>query len=160
MLVNTKIMKSTTIEDKHYSRISIINSVMQETLGDFVKRIRNEKRLSIDEVWKRSGKNISTSYINKIENEPNVNPSFSKLQALATGLGITEAEILQVVGMEMSIDDAERVELEAMYRKRKRLSPARREAFRRILDMADRELDRLYEEEQRESQEKSHTNGK
>lgn len=56
--------------------------------------------------------------------------------------------------------DVERVELEAMYRKRKRLSAARKEAFKRILDMVDRELDRLLEEEQKTSQNKSHANGR
>lgn len=44
-------------------------------------------------------------------------------------------------------NDIERIEIEAMYRKRKRLSGARREAFKRILDMVDHELDRLYKEE-------------
>ena len=58
---------------------------------------------------------------------------------------------LEVAGYSSDDEDTERTELETMYRKRKNLSPARREAFARILDMVDRELDRLHEEEMREN---------
>jgi hypothetical protein len=59
-----------------------------------------------------------------------------------------KSEGLALAGYSSDEEDIERLELEAMYRKRRRLSAERKEAFRRILDMVDRELDRLIEEEE------------
>lgn len=96
MTVNTKIHKTSTIKDKHYSNLFINNSVMSEKLGEFVKRIRREKNLSVADVSQRSNKQISTSYINKIENEPNINLSSPKILALAIGLGEPEEKIFAI----------------------------------------------------------------
>ncbi|HEY0428187.1 MAG TPA: helix-turn-helix transcriptional regulator [Pyrinomonadaceae bacterium] len=64
-------------------------------LGEFVKKIRSIKNLSVDAVSEKSGGKISSSYVNKIENE-NVNVTTPKLKALAKGLGVTESEIFAV----------------------------------------------------------------
>lgn len=72
-----------------------------ETLGEYVKRIRLEKNLTVKNVSEKSGKNdagkwnISPAYVNKIENEsPNL--SAPKLDALAKGLGVSRTEIYAV----------------------------------------------------------------
>jgi transcriptional regulator with XRE-family HTH domain len=72
-----------------------------ETLGEYVKRIRLEKNLTVEAVSEKSGKNskgsynISSAYVNKIENEsPNV--SAPKLDSLAKGLGVSRAAIYAV----------------------------------------------------------------
>lgn len=72
-----------------------------ETLGDFVRRVRTEQRLSLADVQaraKRAGHEIGTTHINRIENgfieAASVTPK--KLIALAAGLGISEDEIFAV----------------------------------------------------------------
>lgn len=148
MIVNTKIDNLNNKKNIIYNSIGFVVD-NAETIGEFSQRIRFEKNLSVAEVRAKSGNKISPSYISKLENEPFVNPSAPKLQALAKGLGEDEELVFAIArGQNLnSENDVERIELEAMYRKRRNLSPARKEAFKRILDMVDRELDRLYEEE-------------
>lgn len=146
-----------------FSKIFSVDSKNSEKLSDFVKRIRREKRLSVLDVERISRQNqskgISNGYVSQIENNYISNVSPDKLQALAKGLGEDEELVFAIArGQNLnSENDIERIELEAMYRKRRNLSAARKEAFKRILDMVDRELDRLYEEELAE-QEKITTN--
>jgi transcriptional regulator with XRE-family HTH domain len=69
----------------------------QETLGDYVRRIRNEKHLSCADIEKRSarfGKPITGSYVNRIENNPALNPTAVALKALANGLGVPVPELM------------------------------------------------------------------
>lgn len=92
-----------------------------ECLGEFVRRIRNKKRLSLADVSRQSalfGPPISASYINRIER----NPAY-KLKALAHGLGIPIDEILAHAVGEMSRDEADTVSLLTRYRE---LSPERK----------------------------------
>ncbi len=61
------------------------------SLGDFVRRIRKEKRLTLAAVSSRSarfGQRITASYINRIENEPQRKVTADRLVALANGLGV------------------------------------------------------------------------
>jgi transcriptional regulator with XRE-family HTH domain len=71
-------------------------SMEHETLADLVRRVRNEKRLSLREVSLRSGGEIANSHISRIENGESTNLTTEKLQALAKGLGIPEEEIFGV----------------------------------------------------------------
>lgn len=79
------------------SKFTPVNSKRIETLPDYVRRIRIEKRLSTVDVEKQSGNRISDSYVTRIENGYVKNVSPEKLQALAKGLGVTEDEIFAVV---------------------------------------------------------------
>ena len=66
-----------------------------ETLGEFVRRIREEKGLSLADESKASarfGKKIAASYISRIENEPTRKITTHRLTALAKGLGVPAAE--------------------------------------------------------------------
>ena len=97
-----------------------------ECLGEFVRRIRNKKRLSLADVSKQSGlfgPPISASYINRIERNPKVKVTAYKLKALAHGLGIPVDEILAHAVGEMSRDEADTVSLLTRYRE---LSPERK----------------------------------
>lgn len=97
-----------------------------ECLGEFVRRIRNKKRLSLADVSKQSalfGPPISASYINRIERNPKVTVTAHKLKALAHGLGIPVDEILAHAVGEMSRDEADTVSLLTRYRE---LSPERK----------------------------------
>lgn len=68
-----------------------------EPLGDFVRRIRKEKNLSLAAVSKQSGRfgqRITASYINRIENDRTRKVTADRLTALANGLGIPPEELL------------------------------------------------------------------
>ena len=62
-----------------------------ETLGDFVRRIRKEKNLTLADVSEQSarfGQRITAGYISHIENDPKRKVTADRLTALANGLGI------------------------------------------------------------------------
>ena len=69
---------------------------VQETLGDFVRRTRNEKGISTLDVERLSNYEISDGYVSRIENNGVKNVSPEKLTALAKGLGVTEEEIFAI----------------------------------------------------------------
>jgi transcriptional regulator with XRE-family HTH domain len=90
-----------------------------ECLGDFVRRIRNEKRLSLIDVSRQSalfGLPISGSYINRIERNPKLRVSPGRLKALAHGLGIPVAELLAHALSKMSRDEADELRLVTRFR--------------------------------------------
>lgn len=68
----------------------------RESLADYVRRLRGEKRLSLAEVSQLSGGHITRSHISRIENGELTNIGLDKLRALAKGLGISEDEIFAV----------------------------------------------------------------
>ena len=70
-----------------------------ETLAEFVRRVRSEKNLSLSDVERQSGRHgpkIAGSYVSRIENGHNDNPGPEKLKALARGLDVPEEEITAV----------------------------------------------------------------
>ena len=108
----------------------------QETLSDYVRRIRNQKHLSCADVEKQSarlGKRIAGSYVNRIENEPTLRPTADRLMALANGLGIPVEELLaRAVGVAPSNDSSHEFELLTRFKK---LSAERRADILKIVDM-------------------------
>ena len=107
-----------------------------EPLGDFIRRIRNEKNLSCTRVSKQSarfGKAISASYINRIENKQIKNPSADRLRVLAHGLGIPAADLLaRAAGLVAPGGQSEELHLVTRFRE---LSPDRRVDILNIVDM-------------------------
>ena len=96
-----------------------------ERLGEFVRRIRTEKRLSLSDVSKRSalfGPPISGSYINRIERNPKLKVTPQKLVALAHGLRVPVEEIFAHAVKTMSRDEADVVSFITRFRE---LSPQR-----------------------------------
>lgn len=91
-----------------------------EPLGDFIRRIRNEKGLSLAAVSRESarfGPRIAASYINRIENEPERKPTAERLEALAHGLGIPVEELLaRAVSLGPGGDEADELHLLARFR--------------------------------------------
>lgn len=108
-----------------------------ETLGDFVRRIREEKGLSLEDVSKQSarfGKKIAASYISRIENEPARKVTTHRITALAKGLGVPPAELLaRSAGLVAPGGDSPR-ELKLVTRFRE-LSSARKADVLKIVDM-------------------------
>jgi transcriptional regulator with XRE-family HTH domain len=107
-----------------------------ETLGDFVRRIRREKNLSLTDVSAksaRSGKRIAASYINRIENKPKLKPSPNSLSALANGLGVPVEELFaRAIGVLPTGGSNDEFELLARFRK---LPPERRADVLMIVDI-------------------------
>ena len=67
-----------------------------ETLGEYLKRIMSEKRLTMIDVQERSDKRITDAYIANIMKGIASNPSVDKLKALAVGLGEPEENVFKV----------------------------------------------------------------
>jgi transcriptional regulator with XRE-family HTH domain len=78
----------------HAKRFAVITE--RETLADYVRRIRNEKQLSLRDVSTRSGGQIANSHISRIESGEAHGVSVEKLRSLAKGLGVPEDEIFAV----------------------------------------------------------------
>src|SRR5262247_1702357 len=67
------VWRYSTMPDNPITNNSVRSDGSQETLSDYVRRIRNEKRLSCKDIEKQSarfGKPIAGSYVNRIENNP------------------------------------------------------------------------------------------
>jgi len=97
-----------------------------ERLGEFVRRIRNKKGLSLLDVSKQSARfepRISGSYINRIERNPKLQITPDKLKALAYGLGVPVEEMLAHALKRMSPDEADELSLVTRFRE---LSPRRK----------------------------------
>jgi transcriptional regulator with XRE-family HTH domain len=67
-----------------------------ETLAEYVTRIMQEKKLRPKDVERRSSGEIDDAYVIKIMKGITTNPSISKTQALAKGLGVDEDELFRV----------------------------------------------------------------
>jgi len=83
--------------DNPITNNSVRSDESLETLSDYVRRIRIEKRLSCKDIEKQSarfGKRIAGSYVNRIENNPKLNPTAVALKALANGLGVPVPELM------------------------------------------------------------------
>ena len=90
-----------------------------ECLGDFVRRIRHEKDLSLIDVSKQSalfGLPISGSYINRIERNPKLRVTPDRLKALAHGLGVPVEELFAHALRKMSRDEADELRLVTRFR--------------------------------------------
>lgn len=96
-----------------------------ENFGDYIRRIRREKNLSLGDVSRRSarfGKCISAAHISRIENNPRLQPTVDRLKALANGLGVPPQELFaHAIGM--SPNTIEDLSLLAKFRE---LSPERK----------------------------------
>jgi transcriptional regulator with XRE-family HTH domain len=107
-----------------------------ETFGDFVRRVRWEKNLSLESVSQRSarfGPRIAGSYVNRIENNPHLRPSVDRLRALAYGLNIPVEELLaRAVGLHPSHTSSDELRLLTRFRE---LSPERKEDVLHIVDL-------------------------
>jgi transcriptional regulator with XRE-family HTH domain len=93
---------------------------VKESLPDYVRRIRQEHRLSLSDVEtasRRAGWKIVASYVSRIENGVNRNPSIDKLIGLAFGLGVPLEELLSIAsGKPLQGPEAQEIRLVVMFR--------------------------------------------
>jgi transcriptional regulator with XRE-family HTH domain len=136
--------------DNPITNNSVRSDVSQETFSDFVRRIRTEKRLSCADVSKQSarfGKRIAGSYVNRIENDPTLNPTAVALQALANGLGVPVPELMARAFGIASYGERSSEELSLITRYRE-LSRERKEDVLKLVDLYYSErADSRYERE-------------
>jgi len=89
--------KSEKIKSNTYGLRFIIQSMSQtESLPDFIRRVMREKSLTFGDIERKSGKTITGGYVSDIIQQKTINPSLAKLKALASGLGVTEEEVMAV----------------------------------------------------------------
>jgi len=95
-----------------------------ESLAVFVKRVREEKGLSLNDVVRKSGYAISNAYISKIENGESINPTPKKLKALSKGLDLPFKRLQQVAeGIEDDEVDFADSALKLLYEKLRTAAP-------------------------------------
>lgn len=118
----------------------------RESLADYVRRLRGEKRLSLADVAQLSGGQITRSHISRIENGELTNVGLDKLRALAKGLGVDEEEIFAVARGVRSVtedDLADDEEIAALFYKYKNLTDEEKRELRRLIRALDREIDEI-----------------
>ena len=106
-----------------------------ETLGDYVRRIRREKCLTLAQVSDRSarfGPRISAGYISHIENDPTRKVTVDRAAALAHGLGIPVLELLARIA---GVSPSAYIEGVKLIAKFKELPPERKADVVRLVDM-------------------------
>ena len=104
----------------------------------------HEKSLKASDVERRSKrggrKGITRGYVIQIKNGQSLNPSKDKLQALADGLGLAVTELLpHALGQKLEGSDR----FQAIGVKFERLSPSQRAKVEPLIDVLEREIDRL-----------------
>ncbi len=115
-----------------------------EDLADYVRRIINERDLTLREIEERSGGAITHGYISKILSRAVTNLSVEKLQALAKGLGISEEEVFAIArGKSLEGDpEFEKSEIAALFYGYKDLTEEDQEELRVIWKMLGEEIKR------------------
>jgi transcriptional regulator with XRE-family HTH domain len=120
----------------------IIQLSGRETLGDFVRRLLDERGLSFKDAEMRSQGRISHSYVHQIAGGQTKNLTVEKIQGLAAGLGVSEEEIFKVVCDTASEERSFRnSEFARLYRRYEALSEAGKREMRPLIEMLDRETD-------------------
>lgn len=116
-------------------------------LADYVRAVIDQKRLNYREVAARSNNLITHSTVYDIINGRSKNPTRQTLQGLAKGLGVTEEELFAVSrGKKPNEKNVADEKFENLSLKFSGLSPSKREKAEALLDLIDREIDRLANE--------------
>ncbi len=69
---------------------------MNNTLGEFIKKVRTEKGMSQEDLAKAA--RLARSYISRLEDNQFTSPSAMTLIRLAKGLGVSHDELFQAAG--------------------------------------------------------------
>jgi transcriptional regulator with XRE-family HTH domain len=81
---------------------------MMATIGEVVRRLRKEKKITQRELENLTQGAVSRGYVANLERGKIRMPSEEKLQALAHALGVTRRYILEQAGMIEPVDIADR----------------------------------------------------
>lgn len=125
----------------------------QESLAEYVQRVRNEKNLSLMDVSRRSGGLIANAHISRIENGWVKSVGVEKLKALAKGLGVPEEEVFAAArGARLSEGEEVDADMALFASRVKKLTPQQRRDFEIAWRMANDLLDRLEKEKEQAGQ--------
>ena len=99
---------------------------MSTILGTKIRRLRTEKKLSLDQLADLTGS--SKSYIWELENKDPPRPSAEKVARIAAALGVTSDYLVDTTAT-LKVEDAED---QAFYRKYREMDPAVKDKIRRM----------------------------
>jgi transcriptional regulator with XRE-family HTH domain len=140
-----KINKSLRLSSDAYVKCCVVDKQRPESLADYVRRVRNEKRLSLSEVQRNSQDGINSSYVSRIENGLVTNVTPEKLRALSKGLGVSEDEIFDVARGKAKLngsDLADDEQVAALFYDYKDLTDEDKQELRAIWEMFREEIRR------------------
>jgi transcriptional regulator with XRE-family HTH domain len=103
---------------------------MPSALGEKIRRLRQEKRMTLDELGQAAGS--SKSYVWELENRGPPRPSADKLQRIAAALGVTVEYLLD---NEANHAPSEEVFDDMFYRKYKKLDATTKARVREIVEV-------------------------
>jgi transcriptional regulator with XRE-family HTH domain len=115
----------------------------QESLDRYVARVIKEKGLTLAEVRRRAGGEISTAYICEISHGSLTSLTIKKLQALARGLGVLEDEIFAVArgAAPPNNDEFYESRFAALFAEYQQLAEADKKVVRVLLEAVEREIE-------------------
>ena len=105
------------------------DGAMTTPMGAKIKKLRKEKRMTLEGLAKESGS--SKSYIWELENENPPRPSAEKISAIAAALGVTMDYLIDTKG---DIDEASAID-EAFFREYRSMPDDTKAKIRRMIDV-------------------------
>lgn len=154
----TKKVLSLPAENIIYSGVSRKHD---DDLATYLReKLNNIPGLTLRGIEERSGKTITHSYLSKLLSGAASNPSRDKLKALAKGLGVSEDEVFAAARGKTPADDpnfdkTRFGQMALKFDRLRELGPVdARVNVTALIDLLDRELDRMLEEEQRKASKK------
>jgi transcriptional regulator with XRE-family HTH domain len=127
----------------------------RESLADYVRRIRNEKRLSTGDVHLRSShipdQRIAKSHISRIENGISKNPTTETLRALAKGLDVSEDEIFAIARGKAPRTEEElrQWKYAALFDSAKKLTPEQVVKFEAVMEYVEHQVAQMLKEQEK-----------
>jgi transcriptional regulator with XRE-family HTH domain len=128
------------------------SKVGPESLSQFVKRVIEEKALTLHDVELLSGKRITDTYVGNIISGEASNPSIDKIQALARGLGVEVVDLFkaavgksdeQEAGEKQGGEDATQALMVVRMMESIVLNEALREIVTQLMKMGEEELEQV-----------------
>ncbi len=80
---------------------------MEETLGQYLRRLRKEKMLTLRAVEEKTG--ISNAYLSQIENEKILSPSPTVLRKLADLFEVSYSHLMEIAGYPVETTNTQKV---------------------------------------------------
>lgn len=127
-----------------YIKLSVMKKNRKEDLADYLRRVLEEKRLTLREVEERSGRRITHGYLSRILNRTVRNLTVDKLKALAKGLGVPEVEVFTAArGASPDLDpEVKKSRLGALFYKFDTLSEEDKRVVEALMETIEREIER------------------
>ena len=115
-----------------------------ENLSSYVRRILREKGLTLSDVERRAGGEISDSYVAGITSGSVRNLTLDKLKALARGLGVSEYRVIEIASgiPNPGDDDFQQSDFASLFTKYKYLPEEDKRELRVLLTVLDNEIER------------------